>query len=103
MQKEKSRKFSFLKTAAKSSLVILFALVLHSAPTVNFFKLQQKTSGNTIFQSLVGVGGRCGKNWPTEVVGIATFKEFYENDRSFTTSCDPYTGHTFILFFTHSP
>jgi hypothetical protein len=29
--------------------------------------------------------GCCGKNWPTEVVEIATLYEFYENDRFFTT------------------
>jgi hypothetical protein len=36
MQKEKSRKFCIytVKMAATSSLVILFALVIHTAPTV---------------------------------------------------------------------
>jgi hypothetical protein len=51
-------------------------------------------SGNTIFQSLVGGGGRCGKDLPTEVGEIATHLEFDENDGFFTTSCDPYIGHT---------
>jgi hypothetical protein len=55
-------------------------------------------SGNTIFQSLVGGGGRCGTNWPTEVVEIATHHDVCENDGFFTTSCDPYMGHTFRLF-----
>jgi hypothetical protein len=31
----------------------------------------------------------------------ATLSEFYENDGFFTTSCDPYMGHTFRLSFTH--
>jgi hypothetical protein len=45
-------------------------------------------SGNTIFQSLVwGGGGRCGTNWPLEVVEIATLCGFDENDRFFTTVC----------------
>jgi hypothetical protein len=37
MQKEKSQKFRIytVKMAAKSSLVILFALVIHTAPTVD--------------------------------------------------------------------
>jgi hypothetical protein len=64
-------------------------------------KQQRKTSGDTIFQSLVGGGGHCGTNLPTEVVEIATLFEFNENDRFFTTSCDPYMGHTLRLFFTH--
>jgi hypothetical protein len=50
-------------------------------------------SGNTIFQSLVGEGGRCGKNWPTEIVEIATHFEFDENDGFFTTSCDTVTRY----------
>jgi hypothetical protein len=64
-------------------------------------KRQREISGNTIFQSLVGGGGHCGTNWPTEVVEIATLRAFYENDGFFTTSCDPYMGHTFRLFFIH--
>jgi hypothetical protein len=31
---------------------------------------------------------------------IATLYEFDENDRFFTTSCDPYMGHTLRLFYT---
>jgi hypothetical protein len=57
-------------------------------------------SGNTIFQNLVGVGGRCGKNWSTEVVEMASLCKFDENDRFFTTLCDPYMGHTFRLLYT---
>jgi hypothetical protein len=45
----------------------------------------------------VGGEGRCGTNWPTEVVEIATLCEFYENNGFFTTSCDPYMGHTYFL------
>jgi hypothetical protein len=45
--------------------------------------------------------GHCGTNRLTEVVEIATLCEFDENDGFFTTSCDPYMGHTFRLFFTH--
>jgi hypothetical protein len=58
-------------------------------------------SGNTIFQSLVEGRGRCGTNWPTEVVKIAARNEFDENSRFFNTSCGPYVGQTFRLFFTH--
>jgi hypothetical protein len=61
-------------------------------------KWQRKTSGNTIFQSLVGGGGALWDNWPREVVEMATLSEFDENDRFFTTFCDPYMGHTFRLF-----
>jgi hypothetical protein len=39
-------------------------------------KWQPKTSGNTIFQSLMGVGGHCGTNWPTEVATITALCEF---------------------------
>jgi hypothetical protein len=35
-------------------------------------------SGNTIFQSLVGVGDLCGRNCPAEVVEIAALYEFDE-------------------------
>jgi hypothetical protein len=42
--------------------------------------------------------GCCGTNLPTEVVEIATLCEFDKNDGFFTTSCDPYMGHTFRLF-----
>ncbi len=56
-------------------------------------KWQRKTSGNIIFQSLGG-GGHFGINWPTEVVEIAALQEFDENVRFFTSSYDPYTGHT---------
>jgi hypothetical protein len=38
-------------------------------------KRQRKTSGNTIFQSLVG-GGGCGTNLPIEVVEMAKLCEF---------------------------
>jgi hypothetical protein len=43
MQKEKSRKFCIymVKMAAKSSLVILFALVIHTAPTVYTARIGQ--------------------------------------------------------------
>ncbi len=41
-----------------------------------------------------GWGGHCGINWPTEVVEIAALQEFDENVRFFTSSYDPYTGHT---------
>jgi hypothetical protein len=60
-------------------------------------------SGNTMFHSLVGEGGggRCRTNWPTEIVEMATLCEFDENDRLFTTFCDPYMGHTFRLVFTY--
>jgi hypothetical protein len=54
-------------------------------------KRQCKTSGNIIFHT----------NWPTGIVEIATLYEFDENDRFFTTSCDPYMGHTLSFFFTH--
>jgi hypothetical protein len=54
---------------------------------------------DTFFQSFGG-GGCCGKNWPTEVVEIATPNEFDENNIFFTTSCDPYMGHTLKLFYT---
>jgi hypothetical protein len=43
-------------------------------------------------------GGHRGTNWPIEIVEIATFYEFDENDRFFTASCDPYMGHTPRLF-----
>jgi hypothetical protein len=33
--------------------------------------------------------------------GIAALYEFDENDRFFTTFCDPYMGHTCRLFSTH--
>jgi hypothetical protein len=42
--------------------------------------------------------GRCGTNWPTEVVSIATLLEFDENDRFHTASCDLYMSHTLNLF-----
>jgi hypothetical protein len=48
-----------------------------------------------------GEGWSCGINWPTEIVEIATLCEFDENDGFFTTSCDPYVGHTYRLFFAH--
>jgi hypothetical protein len=43
MQKEKSRKFCIytVKMAAKSSLVTLFALVIHTAPTVPILTFRQ--------------------------------------------------------------
>jgi hypothetical protein len=47
-------------------------------------KTTRITSGNTIFQSLVGRDGYYGTNWPTEVVEIARLCEFDENDRFFT-------------------
>jgi hypothetical protein len=47
-----------------------------------------------------GGKGHCGTNWLIEVVEIATFFEFDEINRFFTTSCDPYTGHTLRLFYT---
>jgi hypothetical protein len=56
---------------------------------------------NTIFQSLVGGGGAVGQIGSQRVVEIATLQEFDENYAFFTTFCDPYTGHTFRLFFTH--
>jgi hypothetical protein len=40
---------------------------------------------------------------PTDVVEMATLFEFDENDRFFTTFCDPYMGHTFRLFYTFHP
>jgi hypothetical protein len=36
-------------------------------------------------------------------VEMATLCEFDENDRFFTTFCDPYMGHTFRLFKHISP
>jgi hypothetical protein len=41
-----------------------------------------------------------GKNWPTEVMEIEKLYEFDKNLRFFTTSCDPYMGHTLRLFNT---
>jgi hypothetical protein len=41
------------------------------------------------FPEPCGGRGRCGTNWPTEVVEIAALYECYENDRFFTTTCDP--------------
>jgi hypothetical protein len=32
--------------------------------------------------------------------GNSNIYEFDENDRYFTTSCDPYIGYTLILFYT---
>jgi hypothetical protein len=64
-------------------------------------KRQCKKCGNIIFQSLGGGGGvRYGINWPIEVVEIATLCEFDENDRFFTTFCDPYWVTLSDLFFT---
>jgi hypothetical protein len=34
---------------------------------------------------------------------MATLGESDENDRFFTTACDPYMGHTFRLFYTFHP
>ncbi len=34
---------------------------------------------------------------------MATLCEFDENDRFFTTFCDPYMGHTFRLSYTFHP
>ncbi len=45
-----------------------------------------------------GGGGRSGTNWPIEVMEMTTLGESDENDRFFTTFCDPYMGHTFRLF-----
>jgi hypothetical protein len=45
-----------------------------------------------------GKGGRCGTNWPSKVVGIATLLEFDENYRFLTASCGPYMSHTLHLF-----
>ncbi len=42
-------------------------------------------------------------NWPIEIVDIATLGESAENDRFFTSFCDPYMGHTFRLFYTVHP
>jgi hypothetical protein len=56
-----------------------------------------------IFMSLVGGGGRCGTNWPTEVVEIASLREFDENYRFFTASFDQYMGPSFRLFYTFHP
>jgi hypothetical protein len=50
-----------------------------------------------------GRGGGCGTNWPKEVVEMATLCEFDENDRFFTTFCDPYMGHNFRHFYTFHP
>jgi hypothetical protein len=47
-----------------------------------------------LFKALWGGEGRCGTNWLTEVVEIAALYEFDNNDRFFTTSCDPFMGHT---------
>jgi hypothetical protein len=59
-------------------------------------------SGNTIFQSLVGEEGRCGTNWPTEIVEKATLYEF---EKIIDSSLPPVThtvyGSHFRLFFTH--
>jgi hypothetical protein len=44
--------------------------------------------------------GECGKNIPTEVVGTATLHEFDGTNYFFTTSCDPYIGHTPRPFYT---
>jgi hypothetical protein len=54
---------------------------------------------DTFFQSF-GDGECCGKNWPTEVVEIATLNEFDENNIFFTNSCDPDMAHTLKLFYT---
>jgi hypothetical protein len=68
---------------------------------MSVIETQHKTFGNTISGAWgVGVGGR-GTNWPTEVVEIAIFFEFDENDRFFTASCDPDMSHTLRFFFTH--
>jgi hypothetical protein len=64
-------------------------------------KWQRKTFGNTIFQTLVVGGGCCGTNWATEVVEIATLREFDENDRFFTTFCDQLTLSDFFCTFYH--
>jgi hypothetical protein len=51
------------------------------------------------FPEPCGGGGRCGTNWPTEAVEMATLCEFDENDRFFTAFCDPYKTHTFSSHF----
>jgi hypothetical protein len=55
------------------------------------------------FPEPCGKGGCCGTNWPTEVVEMTTVCGFDENDRFFTTFCEPYMGHTFRLFYTFHP
>jgi hypothetical protein len=52
------------------------------------------------FPEPCGGRGRCGANWPTEVMEIATLCEFDENDGFFTTSCDPYGSHFQTFFYT---
>jgi hypothetical protein len=49
---------------------------------------------NETLSRALGMCMCCGTNWPTEVVEIATLHGFDENDRFFTTSCDPYKGNT---------
>jgi hypothetical protein len=58
----------------------------------------------SIFQSLKVGGGVALWDklaYRSTVVKIATLYEFDENDRFFTTSCDPNMGYTLRLFFTH--
>jgi hypothetical protein len=59
-------------------------------------KRQHKTSGNTIFQSLVGKEGHCGTNWPAEVVEIAALYEF---DKIIDSALTPVTYIRIIHFF----
>jgi hypothetical protein len=55
------------------------------------------------FQSLVQGRGTLWEKWLKEVAKIEAHYEFDENYRFFTTSCDPYMGHTFRLFLQISP
>jgi hypothetical protein len=56
--------------------------------------------GDISFYSLWGGGGGFGTHMPTELVRIATPQEFAVDDRFFSTSCDPNTGHTLKCFDT---
>ncbi len=56
-------------------------------------------SGNNVFRSLEGGGVTVEHIGPQRK--IATLYAFDENGRFFTSSCYPYVGQTFRLFFTH--
>jgi hypothetical protein len=58
----------------------------------------------TIFQSFVGGGwGALWDKLAHRGSEMATLCEFDENDRFFTTFCDPYNCHTFKLFYKSHP
>jgi hypothetical protein len=80
----------FLVTKKYSSDHPQFGNVIKKFLPYLLTKRQCKTPVTIIFAA----GSPVGHNCPQRVVGEATLQDFDINDRSFTTSCDPYTSHT---------